>query len=245
MVTKRACCGWGSLGGLGWTGLGWVGLDGVIRWGGIFWAKTKDETDKTDWTEGIEAPSGKQPFPFPPRNVNVSCFVLSVFLLHFIFLRLRLLFFFSFLFPLSHFLLLFTLLFVIPKSLFYSGPNNEWLFFCVVVFELSPVGLSLPIYLPTYLHPSNSAGKREMVAGERWGQGVGERRRRRRWRRQRGLLSRSSRIVYFFCFGFRFRCHGRRQSLWGFRYYLNDRIWDSFCVLHLVWSLAFRRGNTR
>ena len=81
--------------------------------------KTKDETDKTDWTEGIEALGGKLPtFPLPHQNVNVNGFVLSGFLLHFILLWLCL---FSFFFPppsIIFFFLLFTLLFFIPKSLF-------------------------------------------------------------------------------------------------------------------------------
>src|SRR4051794_24198473 len=109
MVTKRACCGWGSLGGLGWTGagLGWVGW-GLFDGKEFFWAKTKDETDKTDWTEGIEASSGKQPFPPPSPKRQLQLLFSQLFSTTFHFLRLRLFFFFLFFsLPLSHFVLLF------------------------------------------------------------------------------------------------------------------------------------------
>ncbi len=144
------------------AGLGWMGLfDGreSLR------QKTKDETDKTDWTEGIEALSGKLSSPSSLTEMSTSAALFSaVFYYTSFFYGSAVFFLFSL--TLYHFLFAVHASVLYPKVPFsIAGPTMNGYFF-VWLFLSRPRLVSLPIYLPTFLRPSNSAGTREIATGE-------------------------------------------------------------------------------
>ncbi len=156
-----------------WAGLDW--LDGFLRWEGINPAKNKGrDRQETDWTEGIEALSGKATFSSPsPKRQRQTALLSAFFSTYYTFLPF---FFFFFCFPrLSFSFLLSTLLFSIPKVPFsIAGLTMNGYLFVWSFLSRPLVGLSLSSDLPAYLRLSTSTGTREITAGDgEGGQGSG------------------------------------------------------------------------